>query len=155
MPSSAFFTWLDRSAEKASMSFRIADFAGDGSNYAGDLTALATLESALDTITDGVIAEESIVATRTRLTNAVPATGKREQKWLVRYEDVAERRVYTLEIPCALDGSMPMATNSDFVDMNATSAARDALITAIEAWVVAPNGNAINVISIESVGRNT
>lgn len=155
MPSSAFFTWLDRSREKASMSFRIVDI--DETNIVGQRAALATLESALDAVTLGSISEEAIVANRDRLTNITPSDGRRETKWLVRYQDAAEKKVFNAEIPCADEDSMPFNTDSDFVDMKPTtvSAARDALVAAIEAMFRAPNGQAISVISIECVGRNT
>lgn len=155
MPSSAFFTWLDRSREKSSMSFRIVDI--DETNIVGQRTALATMESALDAVTLGAISEEAIVANRDRLTNITPSDGRRETKWLVRYQDAAEKKIFTMEIPCADVNALPFNTDSDFVDMKpaTVSAARDALVAAIEAMVRAPNGQAVDVVSIECVGRNT
>lgn len=151
---SGFFTWLDRSVEKSTMSFRLPDIGDDGLGYPGLLTDIPLLKAALEGVTEGAIVEGAIVADRTRYTNITPSTGQRESKWLVRYEDSTTKKVYTWEIPCADDAAMPFATGSDFVDMDSASATRDALITELEK-LLSPVGNAVTVISIERVGRNT
>lgn len=150
----AFITWLDRSREKATMSFRLPDIAADGSNYAAIKTAFDAIYAAVDDVTDGNIFEYGIVAERTRITNVTPGTGRREQKWLVRYQDDVTLAVHRCEIPLNDESTMPMMVGTDFVDTSSSDTETVALLAALNTYMLSPAGNAITVISIEDVGRN-
>lgn len=152
------YSFLDVSNEVASTSLRLADLAADGTNYAQLTARFNAIQVALEGVTGGVIKEKSLVASRQRLTNETPADGERESKWLVRYEDNVTKDVFNFEIPCAERTLLPMLVNSDFVDMaqDTTHPALTALVNAVEnPLVLSPRGNAITVLSIEKVGRNT
>ncbi len=147
-------TFIDRSKEKATMTFNLAPIAADGSNYAAITAAFAAVLAAVEDVTEGNVFETAIVATRTRIDNTIPTTGRREQKFLVRYQDNTTKKVYNLEIPLSDESAMPYSPGTDFVDIGNTDTETVALIAALNTNVKSPNGNDITVISIESVGRN-
>lgn len=147
-------TWQDRSKEKATMSFNLPDLAGDGSNYGAIMTAFNAVLAAVADVTEGNIFETALVAWRNRIDNTVPSTGRREQKFLVRYQDNVTLRVYNLEIPLSDETAMPYNAGTDFVDIGNADAETVALLAALNTYVKSPTGGAITVISIESVGRN-
>ncbi len=154
-----FFTWMDASGEKATASFMLPEIAADGANYATITGLVSTLKSALQAVTQGTIQESALVAFRTRHGNAIPDDGRRESKWLVRYEDDSTFKVYNFEIPCSDRSLLPMQTGTDFVDLayatpGALKTALDNLISGIQAMKSPTNGS-ITVISIQDVGRNT
>lgn len=155
MATYAFITWMDKSKEKATMSFFLPTLLADGSNYAAITAAFNAVLAAVEDVTEGNIQEWAIVANRTRLTNEVPVTGRREQKWLVRYQDDTTLKVYNLEIPVSDTASMPFNTGTDFVDIGNADAETTALIGALNTNVKSPTGGAITVISIQDVGRNS
>jgi len=147
-----FLTFIDRSAEKSVASFNLTEIAGDGSNYAAVTASMAAVKAAFAAVTDGAIAEESLVASRTRLTNVIPGSGHRELKWLVRYQDDVTMKLYNLEIPNADDTALPMNAGSDFVDIGNAGAA--SFIAAFNTNILSPAGNAVTLISVQLVGRN-
>lgn len=149
-----FITWQDRSKEKSTMTFNLPTLLADGSNYAAITTAFSAVLAAVEDVTEGNIFEHAIVARRTRVDNTIPVTGRREQKFVVRYQDDVTLKVYNLEIPLSDETSMPYNAGTDFVDIGSADAEVTALIAAFNTYVLSPTGNAITVISIESVGRN-
>lgn len=158
---------------------RLLDHSNEGSNFEvqtgavtavslpGLLTQIGTFRGAVDGITDGTIQKESLKVFDTPLGNTPPVSdvSHRERKWLVRYEDTtaffddpvnaipneAFGRVYTFSIPCA-DPAGKLLANSDMADL--ADAAIAAFVTAFEAMGRSPAGGAVNVLSIELVGRN-
>lgn len=151
-----FFTLMDRSKEKSTVTLNLDALTAGGANYATLETAADALYTAIDDVTLGNIQERALVAERTRLTNVVPGTGYRERKLLVRYQDNTTLKVYTIEIPCINDAAFTFAPGTDFVDIGASSppAAQTALLVALNTHVKSPVGNDITVISMEIVGRN-
>jgi hypothetical protein len=79
---------------------------------------------------------------------------QRERKFLVIYEDDVTLALYRMEIPCAdyaLTGLF--AGSTDEVILTQTEVA--AMIAAFETLAKSPEGNAVTVVSIRGVGRNT
>lgn len=155
MATYGILTWIDKSKEKATMSFFLDDLAADGSNYAAITSAFNAVKAAVVAVTEGSLFEEAIVAKRTRLDNTIPSDGRREQKYLVRYQDNTSLKVYNLEIPCSDLTTMPFSPGTDFIDIGSVDAQTVALITALNTNVKSPTGGDITVISIQDVGRNT
>lgn len=79
------------------------------------------------------------------------AFAQREIKWLVRYTDSVTGKKYRFEIPTA-DLDLTTA-GTDFMDLSSTEGA--ALVSALEAGIVSQDGNAVNIDTVEFVGRNT
>lgn len=147
-------TFKDRSKEKATMSFNLAPIAADGSNYALIKTGFNTIKAAVVAVTEGTLLEEAIVAERTRLDNTIPADGRREQKFLVTYEDDTTKRVYNMEIPLSDEVAVVYANGTDFWDMANENAAMLAVRSALETHAKSPTGGSITLLTVESVGRN-
>ena len=77
---------------------------------------------------------------------------QRETKWRVDYTDTVSGKPYWFTIGTA-DLSLLSATDRGKADpLNADV---QAFVTAAEAYVLSPEGNAINVEQIVHVGRNT
>jgi hypothetical protein len=159
MATYGFLTLMDRSGEKATFSFFLPPLAADGANYATITAAFDAVKAAVEDVTGGVVMESSIVAKRTRHANAIPADGRREQKWLGRYQDDSTFKVYNWEVPCNDIDTLPMKEGTDFVDMNYAVAGTlkdnlDAFVAALNA-LRSPTNGTVTVISIQDVGRNT
>lgn len=120
---------------------------GAGSPLEGLANAIGSL-SAGDVITQGVTAVRRIT-----LSNTTNADAQRELKYLVRYFDETTLSRYSFEIPCAdVSNNAWFKPNTDELDLgNATVAAA---VTGIEAAVLSPDGNSIEVLGITLVGRN-
>lgn len=152
---SVTFTRRDASKEDATTNFKITQILADGSNYAAITTAISTLAATIENIVNGNLLKQEISALITRYTNATPTDdSRREQKWRVVYEDATTLKVYDYSIPCADWTNCNRAADSDWWDMNNLSTEQGAFITAFEALVLSPAGNATNIIGVEDVGRN-
>jgi len=133
----------------------------------GLLTQIGALRTAIDGMTLGVLATESLKVFETNLSPLSPTdeNAQRERKWLVRYADVtpffddpinaipneAFGNVYTLSIPTALLAGTLQA-GSDYADL--ADPLISPFVTAFEAIARTPAGGAVDVLSIQSVGRN-
>lgn len=109
--------------------------------------------TAVDNITSGRLAaytESNIV----RLSNqpAIDSSSARELKVLVSYEDTVTFKKFSVTVPTFRPSLVTMMAGTDLVDITAGSAA--AFVTAFEAFVNSPDGNAVSVISMRLVGRN-
>lgn len=148
-------TWRDRSDETSTMTFQLPSVASDGSNYAAVNAAAATVITALNAVTEGTLYQHRITTKIQKYTNAIPTTGRREFKVLVRYQDDVTLNVFSFEIPCVDETKFPWLTGSDFVDINdVTITEFTDLLAALNTQVISPDGGAITVISMEGVGRN-
>lgn len=122
---------------------------------AGNLVAtqalLATLLTAIQAIVLGELNKEIIVLSDTWSSSAPAASNlaQRENKWLVRYTDTTTHRIFKSEIPTA-DLSL-LANNSEFLDLSAGPGL--AFKNAFDAVVKSIDGNAVEVISVQFVGR--
>lgn len=154
-------TWLDASKEKASVTVNLPPLLADGSNYAAITADFAAIVAAFDGITDGNLFETAIIAERTRLTNAIPSIGDREDKLLVRMEDDTTKRVFSFELPCRQPrgsgaGKTPYLPGTDFVDVANVQANVVALVAAVNDDLRSPGdpANGVTLLSAQAVGRN-
>lgn len=138
-------TYLDLSGEKANMKFHYDDAAVD---LATKLAALVTAADALSMCVK--------VATNMTTVNVISNTrvgaGQREGKYLVEYQDNTNLNKGSFTIPGRDDTTFTTIPGTDYYDLTDTEFA--ALVTAVQAVVVSPDGNAVTVTGIKSVGRN-
>jgi len=167
MPGRLGFSMLDYSREKAS--FSIATGEVTAASLPGLLDEVGDLRAAVEGITLGVVSDESLSVFNTNLSNTPPTSplAQVESSWLVTYEDVTAffddpvnaipnegfGRLFTLTIPTAeIATTGRLAPNSDMAVLTETGMA--AFVTSLEATARTPYGGAVNVVTIEHVGRN-
>jgi hypothetical protein len=123
-------------------------------SIAGFLTAFGALRSAIDTITNGVVAKEMWVGDNTILSNSIPTgeTVQRENKWLVVYEGDTSKKKFQVELPTA-DPTGRLLTNTNQADLADTDIA--AFVTAFEAIARSPDDDTetVTVLEIRYVQR--
>ena len=77
---------------------------------------------------------------------------QRELKWLIRYRDDITGNPYTVELGTA-DTAALDPNNRGYAEIG-DGGVVDAFVTAFEAYVLSPAGNAVSIDSIQLVGRN-
>lgn len=167
MPGRLGFAILDYSREKSSFSIPTGEVTAV--SLPGLLTEVGALRTAIDGITLGTVADESLSVFNTNLSNTPPASplAQVESAWLVTYEDSLPffddpvnaipnegfGRLFTLTIPTAdIAAAGRLAPNSDSAVLTETGIA--AFVTAFENTARSPYGGTVNVVSIKHVGRN-
>lgn len=167
MPGRLGFSMLDYSREKSGFSLATGEVTAG--TLPGLLTEVGTLRGAIEGITLGVVADESLSVFNTNLSNVPPvsALAQVESAWLVTYEDELPffddpvnaipnegfGRLFTMTIGTADIGAAGrLAANSDEAILTETGIA--AFIAAFENTARSPYGGTVNVISIRHVGRN-
>lgn len=159
------FTMLDHNGEKSTTSFYTGNITAV--SLPDTLTEFGQLRVAVEGITLGTVAQESLKVFDTKLSNTRPAdqNAQRERKWLVVYEDnlpffddpvnaipnEGYRKVFTFEIATA-DIANRLVTNTDEADL--TNAGIAAFKTAFEQIARSPYGGTTTVIKLVAVGRN-
>lgn len=138
-------TYLDRSGEKSNMKVHYDDAAVD---LATKLAALVTAANTLSLMVE----QATNMTTVNVITNARVGAGQREGKYLVEYQDNTNLNKGSFTIPGRDDNTYTTEPGTDYYDLTTTDLA--ALVTAVQAVVVSPDGNAITVTGIKSVGRN-
>lgn len=151
MAASARITQVDYGNEVSSSNFRGIDLSG--ANFDAQETLVDALQTAIDGVAIGTIFAGRIEASTFSGPKTLPASpnAQRETKWLVSMVDAVIGSPLTVEIPCA-DLSLLVA-NTDKMDI--TAGAGLALVTAIEAYHKSVAGNAVSVVEVRHVGRNT
>lgn len=151
-------TMMDASEEKSTYKIPMRVYSVVAGQFDADLVRLTTLKGTIATICGGVLTNDAVSPIVTRF-DATPPTDsqvQRERKWLVTYQDLGTFRRYQTELPCAMPktgaGASRMITGTDKADL--THADIAAFVTAFEVFVDSPDGNGINVLEIEMVGRN-
>lgn len=138
---------VDYSNESSVVSLRVDDAETDPN--------LTTIFNAIDGVSIGNAGQSTLnLSTPKNTGSGVPpanAFAQRELKWLCRVVDTVNSRKYRFEIPCA-DASL-LGGNTDFMDLTAGAGA--ALKSAVEAYGLSQDGNAITLASVELVGRNS
>lgn len=117
------------------------------------LAQFGDFKDATVAITLGNLKADRWTGDATAYNAAIPTdeNAQRERKFLVNYQDTTTFAPYRIEIGTAdLEGRMIPGT--DFVDLTNTEIA--AWITAFETVANSPEGHAVNVLSIQAVGRN-
>lgn len=161
------FTLRDYSRETSSVGFTTA--AITAVSIAGALTQFGTLRTAIEGITNGIVAAESLYVARTKLSNSVPTDplAQRENKWLITYEDDTQyfdapvnaipnagyKGVFNIEIPTADLEAVTMILNTD--DANMGAAPMSTFITAFQNLARSPYGGEVVVTRVQFVGRNS
>lgn len=140
-------SFIDRSGESARTQFSVADLLAVDPVPA----SVTTLLNAIVGIADGVIVNWQSSAVFKQGNTSAAAAGQREERWLVVYEDTVTRAIYTNEIPCRKSSVLP-PLETDRVDL--TTGVWPAFVTAFEAIVRSPDGNAVNILRVQLTGRN-
>lgn len=143
-------TYLDYSKEKANLRLRVEEITA--ANIAAQLTEIQALGAAIADLSLGTLHKSATLQNDSVISNTPPSdvNAQRERKWLVTYRDDVTEQLYQFEIPAAnLTGNL--LPNSDEADLTSTDWA--AFITAFEAVVLSPDGNAVTVESARHVGR--
>lgn len=156
MASQMVVTWIDSSNEASSLTVYGPALLADGTNWPAITAAFATILGALDDVTRGEIRDVRYVVGDQRLTNVIPTNGEREEKLYVRYQDDVTLKLYGMTIPCRYRERFAWKAGSDFADLSDTAISEQvALLAQLNGGAKSPAGNAITVVSIEKVGRNT
>lgn len=144
-------TFLDHSVEKSAMQFNIP--AITALNIAAFLADFGDFRTATEALSKGVLIQDSWTGDVTKYSAAPPAddTAHREEKWLVRFEDTVNLARGTVTIPVA-DASGQLLPFSDEADL--TTAEWVAWIAAAETLLRSQDGNTINILGAQLVGRN-
>jgi len=142
-------SFLDASKEGASSQMNAQQLATNG-DY---VTAVNNLVTGMQGITNGtVLADESFLVNRR--SNAVPAQpAARETKLLVSYEDNVTLKRYSVTVPTLDTSAVVFLGQTDDIDPAGNTATTD-FVTAFEAIVASPAGNAVSVVALKRVGRN-
>lgn len=122
--------------------------------FADDLSDFDDLRDAVLGVTLGTISAQRVSPYVTRAARTTPTdeNAQRERKWAVIAQDNTTFDAVRYEIGTAdLDGNM--IPGSGEADLTATAMAE--LVTQLEAVAKSTNGNAITVLRIEHIGKNT
>jgi hypothetical protein len=151
---SGSFTFLDASTEKSSMTFNYGEITAI--SIPGFLTEYGTFRDSVVAVSIGQLVADQWSGDKTKYSNVVPTdkSAQRERKWLMTYEDDVTLALYRMEIPCAdYELTDVFAGDTDEVVLTQTEIA--AMIAAFETLCRSPEGNAVTVVGMRGVGRNT
>lgn len=153
MPHYSTFTLLDHSNEKSSV--QVYNGSITALTIGAFLTQFAALRNAIDGITLGTIHKEKWTGDDTLLSNVLPANefAQRELKWLVKYRNIVNNGIFTLEVPTA-DPTGRLLPGSDVADLTETNMA--AFVTAFETIARTPDNDidGTDIMEVRLVGRN-
>lgn len=144
-------TFIDHSKEKSTAKGYMGPITA--LTIAAFLTQFGALKTAIGALSMGELQSDSWTGDRTLYSNLPPidVNAQRERKWRVDYEDAVNFSKHQFEIPVALvDGQL--ISNTDLANIETTEWV--AFITAFEAMCKSPDGNAVNVLGAQLVGRN-
>lgn len=122
-------------------------------NFTATGAAVQTLGTATNALSLGQPARSALVAQINTISAASPSdvNAQRERKWLVTYRDTVTNRLYSLEIPCADLAGGNLQANTDLANLASTEWA--AWVTAFEAIALSQDGNPVDVLRAQHVGR--
>lgn len=149
--SEIIFKVRDYSDERSTVKFNITDV--DETSWVATDTAIATLRAAMEALTIGTVESRTLIAYRENLNSDRPTdpNAQVESGLRLHYVDDDNGKKYFLTIPCP-DKTILAQPGTDLIDLTGTLAA--ALVAAIEAVAVSPDGNSITVERGVLVGRN-
>jgi len=153
MPGKWMQTFADFGGEKSTLTVRIAT--QTAANIAATTALLATLATATDAITNGLVVKEQLIASSTGSGSGKSTNeqAQREHKWLVTYQDSVSLELFHLEVPTALLSVATMANSvKDTVSLGET--VWSDWVDAFEAVARSKNGATVTVFEITYVGRN-
>lgn len=143
-------TLRDESLETSNMRLRIVPIIE--AEFDDRVTEVAALKAAIDGLTLGTVAKEQIeVGVLASSTAPSDVNAQRERKWLCYYSDDVTSEEFQFEMPTAdLANGHKIAFQDN---ANLTDAEWTAFITAFEAVVLSPRGNAVTFRRAVHVGR--
>lgn len=150
------FNLLDYSNERTATIVNVEDIEGDGSNMAAVLTSIGALQTALLLTTDlnHVSTSFSQVTDTTVATPPSTATAQREIAVRIKYVDTVTNKPYSFTVGGpAVAFYPPQGVPGDYIPLD--NAIFAAFITVLEANLVSPVGNPIEVVEGRLVGRNS
>lgn len=156
MPGKVTLTILDHSNETSRVGFHLPDMSA--ANYeavSGDGVgqSVGELRLALNPLILGNHLRRTVVSDLYLDAATLPTNGaaQRERKARFTYRDTVNARLGAFEIP-TFDSETYATPGTDVLDITQTDIA--AMITAVETHAVSRDGNAIEVLSGQIVGRN-
>jgi len=144
-------TMIDYDSEATT--FRVRATQLTAANFDAQVALNVALGAAIVGITRGHVTK--IAYANEVVTQPTPddPLSQRENKWLIRYHDASTGDKYTCELGTA-DLSVLDPNNRGFAQMGDADVV-DAFVDAFEAYVVSADDNAVEIDSIQFVGRNT
>jgi hypothetical protein len=124
----------------------------DDQSWTATQTQMTAIRAALNALSIGVIANEILIAQNNTLSSGIPtnAFAQRETGLRLFYEDLTTRKKYQITIPCP-DLDLVAQSGTDEVDMGLSVVS--ALVSALELFMVSPEGNSVNFYRGTIVGR--
>ena len=152
--SKGLYSFRDRSKEISSMELTFVDVAAGGANFDTVVGYVDAIGAALATASLCVQATENFKQETDTPDASVPTDvhAQREAGCRIFYSDDVTGQVYHVTLPGPDKDNMAMITESDLYDLTDTVLA--AVVTALEAGALSPDGNAITVLRAVDVGRN-
>lgn len=144
-------TYRDFSREMSSVELLLDEPSAGGADFDAVLASAAAVTAAIETISVGMLAKEGLVINESKEVGDPSAGAYRELGMRVFWADTTAEVVGHFTIPCPDPTGGWLEVGSDEVDYGDASII--ALISAIEADVLSPAGNAIDVGKIVLVGR--
>lgn len=144
--------WTDFSNEKSSTAFNVVDASGAAFDWAGLETQIDTIVDAMEAVTLCTRGSESVRQVAQLGTEVLPAdeNAQRELGLRIFYQDQVTMKKYHFTIP-GPDLTLMVLPGFDVVDWS--GAEMTTLESVIEANVLSPDGNAIQIITGTIVGR--
>lgn len=152
MASQVNFTVRDHSDEYSSMQLNIPPI--DETNWLSVDAQVGALQTAVAALTTGNIARKSLVAYTEPVDDTRPANpyAQRELGLRLFYQDNVTSKKYHVTVPSP-DLIVVAAGGTDDIDLTLSAVA--AVVSAIEALAVSPEGNAITIYAGKIVGRRS
>jgi hypothetical protein len=145
-------SYVDASNENSNVQVNIVAY--NVLSFADVLTGISQLWAAVDAVTLMNPIQDSITLYSTKFSKVIPTdpNAQRERKMLISFEDATNFTPGRIEIPGPDFSVVPLLPGTDIFDLADTQMA--ALVTAIESQVRSADGNEVNVIRANAVGRN-
>lgn len=149
---SGSFTFLDASEEKSTMTFHFG--AVTAVSIAGFLTDFGAFRTATEAISGGALVGDSWSGDVTKYDASTPTdiSFQRERKYVFFYQGATTFSRYQIEVPVADFDTDRLLPGTDVVDLTETEIA--AWVSAFEQLCRTPEGEAVEVLSGQGVGRN-
>lgn len=147
------FSVRDHSDEYSSVGFNITDV--DETSWVATNTAIAAIQTALAALTTGNIASKTLVAYNTKVDDTRPANpyAQRETGLRLFYQDDVTFKKSHITVP-APDLLVVASGGTDEVDLSGVAVV-NAVVTALEAIMKSPEGNAVTFYRGLIVGRRS
>lgn len=151
-----YTTWGLRDYSKEVTSFAINHGAITALSIGGFLTAVGDMRAAVDAITLGVMAKESITMDSSVLSQAAPTNvfAQRELAWRVSYSGNSSNKLFQVTIGTA-DPTGRLVDDTDLADLTEANMAE--FVSSFNAFARSPDSDTENVTiqEIRLVGRNS